>query len=167
MLAEKNPLKRRVLKKGTSAPSVFFAGPLISKIPSGCKAGDILIGTAYYGSADSTLPGDGKRPGGFKVCYTVGPKPASKKSETETPEAPDDRTVDEKVSEAVRDFRVEQLSKLTAAEKKDGKFEELFKLLKKWIDIEKDNKYAVLVPERERRAEQLGSALKLLNCADF
>jgi tripeptidyl-peptidase-2 len=126
MLSGKNTMKKRTLRKGTSA-SVFFAEPPTSKIPSSCKAGDILVGTAYYGSGDSSLPGDGKRPGGFKVCYTVGPKPASKKSEAETPEAKDERTVDERVSEAVRDFRVEQLSKLTAAEKKDGKFDELYK----------------------------------------
>lgn len=126
MLTGKNAMKKRTLRKGTSA-SVFFAEPPTSKIPSSCKAGDILFGIAYYGSGDSSLPGDGKRPGGFKVSYTVGPKPATKKSEPETPEAPDERTVDDKVSEAVRDFRVEQLSKLTAAEKKDGKFDELYK----------------------------------------
>ena len=125
MLVGKNQMKKRTLRKGTSA-SVFFAEPQTSKIPSSCKAGDILFGTVYYGSGDPSLPGDGKRPGGFKVTYTVGPKPVSKKSEAETPEAKDERTVDEKVSEAVRDFRVEQLSKLTAAEKKDGKFDELY-----------------------------------------
>lgn len=125
MLTGKNAMNKRTLRKGTSAP-VFFAEPPVSKIPSGCKAGDILLGTAYYGSGDSTLPGDEKRPGGFTVSYTVGPKPATKKSEAEAPEAPDERIVEEKVSEAVRDFRVEQLSKLTDAEKKDGKFEELY-----------------------------------------
>lgn len=126
MLVGKNPMKKRTLRKGTSA-SVFFAEPPPSKIPSSCKAGDILFGTAYFGSGDASLPGDGKRPGGFKVSYTVGPKPASKKSEAESPEAKDERTVDEKVAEAVRDFRVEQLSKLTSEEKKDGKFDELYK----------------------------------------
>jgi hypothetical protein len=42
-------------------------------------------------------------------------------------------------------------------------FDTALKELKKWIDIDKDNKYAVLVLERERRAERLGAALKLLN----
>lgn len=42
-------------------------------------------------------------------------------------------------------------------------FESTLKELKKWIDIDKDNKYAVLVIEREKRAERLGTALKLLN----
>lgn len=42
-------------------------------------------------------------------------------------------------------------------------FETTLKELKKWIDIDKDNKYAILVLERERRAERLGAALKLLN----
>jgi hypothetical protein len=118
------------LRKGTST-SVFFAEPPTSKIPSSCQAGDILFGTAYYGSGDPSLPGDGKRPGGFQVSYAVGPKPA-KSSEPETPEAPDGRTLEEKMSEAVRDCRVEQLNKLTPAEKKDGKFEELL------VSIEKE-----------------------------
>jgi len=126
MLTGKNPMKKRTMRKGTSA-SVFFAEPPSSKIPSSCKVGDILFGTAYYGSGDTSLPGDGKRPGGFQVFYTVGPKPASKKSEAETSEPPDERTVEEKVSDSVRDFRVEQLDKLSTAEKKDGKFDELYK----------------------------------------
>lgn len=126
MLSGTSPLKNRTMRKGMGT-SVFFAEPPTSKIPSGCKAGDILFGTAHFGSGDSSLPGDGKRPGGFNVSYIVGPKPATKKAEGETPEAKDERTVEEKVSEAVRDFRVEQLGKLTTEEKKDGKFEELYK----------------------------------------
>jgi hypothetical protein len=52
------------------------------------------------------------------VDHVVGPKPA-KSSEPETPEAPDERTVEEKMSEVVRDYRVEQLNKITPAERKD------------------------------------------------
>ena len=129
MLIEKNPLKKCTLRKGTST-SVFFAEPPTSKIPSSCQAGDILFGTAYYGSGDPTLPGDGKRPGGFHVLYVVGHKPA-KSSDPETPEATDERNLEEKISEAVRDYRVEQLNKLTPAERKDGKFEELLTSLEK------------------------------------
>ena len=125
MLVGKDTMKKRTLRKGTST-SVLFAEPATSKIPSSCKAGDILFGTAFYGSGDSSLPGDGKRPGGFTVSYVVGPKPASKSAEPEVPEVPDERTVDEKIEEAVRDLKVEQLNKLTQAEKNDGKFEELY-----------------------------------------
>lgn len=130
MLVGKNSFKKSTLRKGTST-SVFFAEPPTSTIPSSCKAGDILFGTAYYGSGDPSLSGDGKRPGGFKVSYVVSAKPA-KSSEAETSEAPDERSVEEKMSEAVRDFRIEQLNKLTAVEKKDGKFEELL------VSLEKD-----------------------------
>lgn len=42
-------------------------------------------------------------------------------------------------------------------------FESTLKQLKKWIDIDTDYKYAVLVIEREKRADRLGAALKLLN----
>lgn len=37
------------------------------------------------------------------------------------------------------------------------------KELQKWIDIDADKKYAVLILEREKRAERFGAALKLLN----
>jgi hypothetical protein len=129
MLTGKNPLRKSTLRKETSN-SVFLAEPPTLKIPSSCQAGDILFGTAYYGSGDPSLPGDGKRPGGFQVDHVVGPKPA-KSSEPETPEAPDERTVEEKMSEVVRDYRVEQLNKITPAEGKDGKFEELLSSLEK------------------------------------
>jgi len=42
-------------------------------------------------------------------------------------------------------------------------FDSTLKELKKWTDIDKDKKYAVLVVEREKRAERPGAALKLLN----
>jgi hypothetical protein len=42
-------------------------------------------------------------------------------------------------------------------------FETTLKELKKWIDIDEDNKFAVLVLQRERRAKRLGVVLKLLN----
>lgn len=42
-------------------------------------------------------------------------------------------------------------------------FETTLKELKKWIDIDEDKKFAVLVLQRERRAKRLGAALKLLN----
>ena len=121
--------KRRTVRKGLSA-SVLFEEP--TKLPSSCKQGDLLSGTANYGSSDSALPGDGKRPRGYSISYLVGPKAPTKAStEATTPEVPDERTVDEKISEAVRDLKVAQLGKLTKKEKEDGKFEELFETLKK------------------------------------
>jgi tripeptidyl-peptidase-2 len=119
------PFRKRVLRKGTCA-SVVFAEPSVSKLPSGYKAGDILTGTAAYASNDSSLPGDGKRPGGFEISYTVGPAPEKVSSDPATPEPKDERSAEEKMNEAVRDLKVAQLGKLSPKEKEDGQFEELY-----------------------------------------
>lgn len=42
-------------------------------------------------------------------------------------------------------------------------FDATLKELQKWIDIDKDKKYAVLSIVREMQAERFGAALKLLN----
>jgi tripeptidyl-peptidase-2 len=118
-------LKRCVLRKGSGA-SVYIAEPPPSKIPSGCKAGDIIQGSVSFGSGDASLPGDGKRPGGYVVSYTVGPKAKKASSDPETPELKDERSVEEKLLEAVRDLKVGQLSKLTQKEKDDGMFEDIY-----------------------------------------
>ena len=128
MQVGKSTMKKRILRKGLSA-SVFFEEP--GKIPSACKPGDVLTGTANYGSGEASLPGEGKRPGGYAVSCLVGPKAPTKPStEATTPEVPDERTVDEKITEAIRDLKVGQLGKLTSKEKESGKFEELFESLK-------------------------------------
>jgi len=126
MMIGSDTFKRRTLRLGCSA-SVFFAEPSVSKLPSGAKEGDILTGTATYCGGEGSLPGDGKRPGGFVVTCVVPPKPAtSSKTEAATPEVPDERTVDEKIVEAVRDLKVEYLGKLTDKEKEAGEFEKLY-----------------------------------------
>jgi tripeptidyl-peptidase-2 len=117
--------RKRVLRKGTCA-SVVFAEPPVSKLPSGYKNGDILTGTVTYASGDASLPGDGKRPGGFEISYSVGPKPEKTPTESTEAEPKDERTAEEKMDEAVRDTKVAQLGKLTSTEKEAGKFEELY-----------------------------------------
>jgi hypothetical protein len=42
-------------------------------------------------------------------------------------------------------------------------FDSTLKELQKWIDIDKDKKYAVLTIERDMQAERFGAVLKLLN----
>lgn len=108
---------------------VFFAEPEITKLPSGCKCGDIIFGTTHYGSGEGALPGDGKRPGGYPISFVVGPKVDVKREEGVTPDAPDTRTVEEKMNEAVRDLKVTHLESLTAEEKENRKFEELYATL--------------------------------------
>ena len=45
-------------------------------------------------------------------------------------------------------------------------FEENFKELKKWVDV-KSPKYGILLVTRERRAQRLGTALKVLSFASL
>jgi tripeptidyl-peptidase II len=250
MMSGTNAFRKRVLRKGTST-SIYFADPPASKLPKQCNPGDILFGTATYENGENSLPGDGKRPGGFAVTYVVGPKPPKNSTEATTPEVPDERTVEEKMAEAVRDIKVGQLGKLTDKEKEAGKYDALYtalateypghlplllaaiveaadkiikeisqdelakhfglnhdkedpkavkerkemdkkktsliealarkarafgdipengadfdstlKELQKWIDIDSNKKYAVLVLAREKKAGRFGSMLKLLN----
>lgn len=122
---------KRILAKGT-ATSVFFAEPPASKIPASCKPGDLLTGTMTWGSGESSLPGSGKRPGGFPIRLVVGPKPEKAPSDPE-PEPKDDRSAEEKMNDACRDLKLEHLSKLSG--KEDGKFTDLYqKLLAEYPD---------------------------------
>jgi tripeptidyl-peptidase II len=57
---------KRTVRRGCSA-AVFFAEPVHSMLPSGCTAGHRLVGVASYEADDSSLPGDGKKPGGFPI----------------------------------------------------------------------------------------------------
>lgn len=124
MRGESGTCSRRFMRKGTCSP-VFIATPSFPKLPVSCKAGDILHGSITYSTGDSTLPGSSKRPGGFPISYLVPPKP-DKTPEPETPEAKDERSLDDKVDEAIRDAKVSLLGKLTKKEREDGKFDELY-----------------------------------------
>lgn len=128
LIGGKRSMKKRTLRKGTHA-SVFFAEPTSSKIPSACREGDVLMGTAYFCCGDSSLPGDGKRPGGFSINYSIGPKMPKESQESESVEQKDERTADERLKEAIRDLKIDQLSKLTSAEKESGLFEAAYKEL--------------------------------------
>lgn len=57
---------KRTVRKGSSA-AVFFAEPVHAKLPSGCSVGHKLVGVASYEAGDSSLPGAGKKPGGFPI----------------------------------------------------------------------------------------------------
>lgn len=126
LIGGKRTMKRRTLRKGTCA-SVFFSEPPTSKLPSSCKAGDVLMGICTYASGEASLPGDGKRPDGFPIMYFVGPKmdkPSSSDGEANEPK--DGRTADERLRDSIRDLKVNQLDKLTKEEKNGGKFEEIY-----------------------------------------
>lgn len=123
-------MKKQTLRKGSCA-SVFFAEPAASKLPSSCKTGDLLIGNCTYASGEGSLPGDGKRPNGFPITYLVGPKMDKPSAEGEVAEPNDERTAEERLSEAIRDLKVTQLDKLTNDEKDAGKFEEMYSAMEK------------------------------------
>jgi tripeptidyl-peptidase-2 len=130
LVGGKRSMRKQTLRKGSCA-SVFFSEPPASKLPSSCKTGDVLMGTAFYGCGEVSLAGDGKRPNGFPITYTVGPKLEKAATEGDVAEPKDERTPQERLNEAIRDLKVDQLGKLTSAEKDDGKFEEIYAELEK------------------------------------
>ncbi|KAI2498283.1 tripeptidyl peptidase II [Fragilaria crotonensis] len=164
MMLGNGTFQKRGLRKGCSC-AVFFAEPPSSKLPSGYKAGDILTGCVTFESSDTTLPGDGKRPGGYPITYMLASKPPKAKDPISTPEEKDERTVEEKLEEAVRICKIEYLGKLTKEEKDAGKFEEVYSSLEK----EYCNHLPLLleglkhVDQEKKRMEQLQ---KVIDAAD-
>jgi tripeptidyl-peptidase-2 len=116
--------KKRPLYKGASC-SVFLSGPPNSRLPKEYKSGDTLTGFVTFEAGESSLPGEGKRPGGFPLSYILASKPPNNK-DTNTSDDIDERSPQEKLDEVVRDTKVDFLGKLTAKDKKDGKFMELY-----------------------------------------
>uniref|UniRef100_A0A7S1YW11 Tripeptidyl-peptidase II n=1 Tax=Ditylum brightwellii TaxID=49249 RepID=A0A7S1YW11_9STRA len=113
--------RKRTLKKGTSLLT-YVAEPDLSSLPKGCKAGDLLTGVVNYSSGGGNLPGTGKRPGGYSIRYVVGPSAPSsddggKGKEPEPPK--DERSEEEKLEEAMLQFKVEKLTKLSSNVKKE------------------------------------------------
>ena len=128
MLLDGGAMRKRLHRKGCSA-AVFVKEPSASKIPSGCKAGNVLKGSFSLGCAESTLPGEGKRPKGLPLMYSVGPKPAKPSPDPDAPELKDERIAQEKLADAIRDLKVSRLDELTAEETKEGVFEEFYEKL--------------------------------------
>jgi len=128
----KESFRKRHVRRGACS-SVFVAEPSASDLPKGCKCGDVLMGTVTYEAGDDSLPGAGKKPGGFPLTYVVGPDVESKKDGEagKTPDPPDERSVMEKLEEAVRGTKVKELEKLAGDEKEAPKFEELYAELRK------------------------------------
>lgn len=134
LVGGKRSMKKRTLRKGSMA-SVFFAEPSSSKISSTIKAGDILTGSCTFESGENSLPGEGKRPGGYAISYVVGPKMDKPPSEPEVAEIKDERTPEERIHDAIRDLKVGQLDKLSKEEVDGGKFEELYsEMIKEYPD---------------------------------
>jgi hypothetical protein len=75
--------------------------------------GDVLMESAFYASGESSLFGDGKRPDGSPITHMVGPRTDKPSSEGEVVDPEDERTPEQRLSEAIRDLKVCQLKKLT------------------------------------------------------
>jgi len=102
----------RTLTRGEQA-MVYVAGPNADKLPSAAQPGDQLLGTISFGQPDASLPGAGKRPGGFDVSYVVPPKPtAEKEAGGGDGDREDDKSEEEKIAEAIRDLKVARLAQL-------------------------------------------------------
>eukprot|EP00554_Chaetoceros_debilis_P010467 CAMPEP_0194110042 /NCGR_PEP_ID=MMETSP0150-20130528/9376_1 /TAXON_ID=122233 /ORGANISM="Chaetoceros debilis, Strain MM31A-1" /LENGTH=1321 /DNA_ID=CAMNT_0038799113 /DNA_START=77 /DNA_END=4042 /DNA_ORIENTATION=- len=121
MVTEGIKAKRSLLRKGSNT-AVFFGEPAAADIPSEAKCGDILMGSATFEDGEASLPGAGKQPGGTSIHYVVGTKTKEEKEKAKTPEAPDERSVEEKMEEAIKKVKVEHLEKLSEKEDDAEKF---------------------------------------------
>ncbi|CAM9301659.1 unnamed protein product, partial [Chrysoparadoxa australica] len=108
----------------------IFGEPPHDKLPKGVKPGDHLLGTAAYVKAKAALPGDGKRPRGYRVSFAVGPAAKKDKdkgaNKADADPAQAEKSDREKFDEAIRDAKVSKLKDLAG---KDV-FQEIFDQLK-------------------------------------
>ena len=144
MVTDGPKLRKRTLRKGTTS-AVFFKEPAASNLPSDCKSGDVLTGTATFEDDGGNLSGLGKKPDGTKVTFVVGSKVESKDKEdkVKTPELDDNRDVEEKMHEELRTAEVNQLKKWSDKDDDVKKFEAYYEKL-----IEKDPDHVPLLMVR-------------------
>ena len=135
----------RTLPKGGRAV-LWVADPAVDKLPKDARPGDVLLGTMNFGGSDDG-PGEGsRRPGGYQVTYVVPPKPPEKKEAAEADEQDkDERGAEQKLAEALRDFKVGRLAKLHGE-----KDRALFDRLADEILAEYPNHLPVLVEQLKR-----------------
>lgn len=115
---------------------VFFAPPAHDKLPKGCKEGDVLRGSVTYEWQSGTREGEGKRPGGFPITWTVPPKP-TKKDEVKpfTASPPDKRTALEKMAEDLRDWKVSRASKSVGTKDFKSLYDDALSSYPDWLPL--------------------------------
>ncbi len=130
MVTDGPKMRKIILRKGTTA-AVFFKEPAPSKLPSECKSGDVLTGSATFEDSGGNLAGLGKKPDGTKIAFLVGAKADSKDKDdkVKTPEVSDERSVEEKMTEELRSADLAQLKKWMVKDDDAEKFEACYKLL--------------------------------------
>lgn len=114
-LADGRKFGARTLARGETAV-LWVTGPGPDDLPKSAEPGDVLLGTATFGSGEAGEYGAGKRPGGYHVMYVVPPKPIAKKEKAAADKDTDERSAEEQLAEAIRDLKVAQLAKLRAEE---------------------------------------------------
>jgi len=124
MLKGQPSFSKRTLAKGNSC-AIFLAEPAADKLPKATKAGDVLLGNVSYESPEGSLPGAGKKPGGFPLQYLVGPS-ESTVAKPKDPEPPDDRTPAQKLEDAILKVKLENVQKLASDEKQASNFTALY-----------------------------------------
>lgn len=134
----------RTLPQGGRA-TLFVAGPDADDLPKGAQPGDVLLGSLTFGKANGSLAGAGKKPGGFPVRYVVPPEPNEEKDTTAKDKEQDERSEEQKLAEALRDWKVKRLAKLRGAKQR-----EVFDSLAAEVLADYPDHLPVLVEQLER-----------------
>ena len=139
---------------------MYVTGPS-SGWPKGASAGDLLLGDIYFGKADGSEDGEGKRPGGFDVSFRLPPAP-EKKASPSTPAKKEEKSEEDKLQEEIRDLKLNKLGKLYA-----DKNEKLFNsLATELLEADPDDQQPVLIHQLKRldqdsnRKKHLGQVIK-------
>ncbi len=91
--------------------AIFVAPPPTDKLPQGVQPGDLLLGSLEFAAASDTLPGEGKRPGGWRVTCLVPPVGGGGDEKQAEKTAGERKSAAERYAEALHDFRIGQLAK--------------------------------------------------------
>lgn len=111
-LLGENDFSGETLQPGDQLP-LYLTVADAKKMPSFADAGDLLLGTIQFASANPDRLGSADRPGGFPITYRVAPKPVeAEKSKVSEKSKEEDKDPLEDLRDQVRDLKVGYLAKL-------------------------------------------------------
>ena len=128
-MMKRNPIRRRLLRKGTHA-HVVFSEPDADMLPSGSKCGDILFGNATFVDTTSTLPSKGHYLSETKLTYVLKDSldvSNNDHSSAKEPELPDERSFGEKMEEKILKLKVDEIKNMSDDAEFEAFYEELAK----------------------------------------
>ena len=115
----------RTLRAGETVP-VYFRMPQHDSMPEHAEPGDILLGSATFGSDAGRLEGTPTRPGGYPIMLVIGPEPEARQHPTpEEAEPADNRTPEQVLADAILETKVGHLSTFRDDEDGQAAFDEL------------------------------------------